>query len=112
MAVSALAIGVHRLMAAENTAAAVTVGEQVNIYPVHMPPKAAPAIVVNRLFQTKGEEGGDLIGLAVTVFAKTVNEIESIGETLIDELDGTSDFSFGGLIGITFIKASSDVTGF
>lgn len=107
MTVSALAIGVNRILAAPKTSAAVNS----MVFAVH-PPHGDPVITVNRLYETKGEEGGDLIGLAITVYAKTVPEIEAIGSTLVEEIDDTSDFDFEGLVGITFIKASSDVTGY
>lgn len=112
MAVSALAIGVHRLMAAEKTAAAVREGEQVHIYPVMLPAKVATGITVNRTSQYENEDGETVNALAITVFAKTVNEFETIAETLIEEINETSNFEFGGLIGIEFVKGMSDVTGY
>jgi hypothetical protein len=112
MAVSALAIGVNRVMAAPQTAARVSSEGLAHIYPICPPDKQVSAsIVVNRLFE-RAEDGNTVIGLALTVFGKTVNEIEEIGATLVEEIDGTADFNFAELIGITFDKSGPDVTGY
>jgi hypothetical protein len=111
---SVLSIGINRVLAAEATVALLghDAKDVASVFPVQIPKGAAvPAVTINRLFERK--EGGETTAvLAITCMAKTVQEVETLGATLIDEIDGTTDFAFADLVGITCDKAGPDVTGF
>ena len=110
MAISALAIGVNRILAASGVVSKVGIENgSPAVYPITLTGKALPAIVVNRLFE-RNDDGMSAV-LTFTVYAKTVNDIESVGEALIDEIDGGTDFSFADLSQITFDKGGPDATG-
>lgn len=114
MTVSALAIGIARVMAAADVVALLGHNAEGvdSVFPIQIPKGAAvPAVTVNRLFER--EEGGETSAvIALSIMAKTVQEIESVGQLLVDDIDGTKNFEFSGLMGITFDKAGPDVTGY
>lgn len=116
MTVSALAIGIARVLAADDVVALLGQGGETkdvpSVFPVQIPKGAAvPAITINRIFERNDPDAGHICGLIFTCQAKTVQEIETVGQALIDAIDGDERFDFAGLVGITFNKGGSDITG-
>lgn len=115
MTVSALAIGIARVIAAEDVVSMLGHNAEgiASVFPVQIPNGAPlPAITVNRIFERNDPDDGHICGLILTCQAKTVQEIETIGQALIDAIDGDEDFNFAGLVGVTWNKGGSDITGY
>lgn len=73
-----------------------------------------PAVSINRVFERdtdEGESSTHIVGLVFTVIASTPEQMEELGDILVDEIDGSS-FDHSDLVGILFNKFGSDVTGY
>lgn len=110
MPVSALAIGVQRILSEQAIVDLLGLdsGGEPSVFPIRLAESAnLPAVTVNRLFQVSDE--GNRAVLAITCMAEDVRTLEVLGEA-VSALDSTR-FNVGDLVDVHFDKSGPDVTG-